>query len=196
MTAARANWLFLPLLGLVYVVAFWSLSVQIVGLIGADGILPAPAYLASARAFVLAEHVGVDRFRILPTLCWIGTSDAFLRGLAWSGVALGLLLVAGVLPTLVLALLWLDYLSLSVVAREFLSYQWDALLLETGLLAIFVAPLVVIERPRRPSDPPRLGVWLMVWLAFRLMFGSGIVKLASGDPTWRDLTAMTYHYET
>src|SRR5262249_4974481 len=52
------------------------------------------------------------------------------------------------------------------------------------------------ERPRAPAAPPRLGVWLMLWLLFRLMFGSGIVKLASGDPTWRNLTAMTFHYET
>ncbi|HMF98809.1 MAG TPA: lipase maturation factor family protein [Vicinamibacterales bacterium] len=196
MTPARANWLFLRLLGVVYFLAFWSLSGQIVGLIGAGGILPARAYMASARGFVLAEQIGVDRFRLLPTLCWISTSDAFLRGLALSGAALGVLLVAGVLPTVVLVLLWLDYLSLSVVAREFLSYQWDALLLETGFLAIFVAPLVLIERPRAPAAPPRLGIWLMLWLSFRLMFGSGIVKLASGDPTWRNLTAMTFHYET
>jgi len=55
---------------------------------------------------------------------------------------------------------------------------------------------VLIERPRAPAAPPRLGIWLMLWLSFRLMFGSGIVKLASGDPTWRNLTAMTFHYET
>ena len=34
------------------------------------------------------------------------------------------------------------------------------------------------------------------WLLFRLMFGSGVVKLRSGDPTWRSLTALEYHYET
>ena len=31
---------------------------------------------------------------------------------------------------------------------------------------------------------------------FKLMFQSGCVKLLSGDPTWRNLTALTYHYET
>jgi lipase maturation factor 1 len=196
LTPARANWLFLRFLGIVYIVAFWSLSAQVLGLIGADGILPARAYMDSARAFVAAEQIGVDRFRLLPTLCWISSSDAFLRALTLGGIALGALLVAGVLPAVVLVLLWIDYLSLSVVAREFLSYQWDALLLETGLLAIFVAPLVLVERPRAPSAPPRLGVWLMLWLVFRLMFGSGVVKLASGDPTWRSLTALSFHYET
>jgi hypothetical protein len=196
MTTARANWIFLRVLGLVYVVAFWSLSRQIDGLIGSTGILPAHAYMDSARMFVAAEHSGFDRFRLLPTLCWISASDPFLRGLTFVGIALGALLFAGVLPAVVLPLLWIDYLSLAVVAREFLSYQWDALLLEAGLLAIFVAPLVVVERARSPVAPPRVGVWLMLWLVFRLMFGSGIVKIASGDPTWRNLTAMTFHYET
>ena len=196
MTAARANWTFLRLLGFVYVVAFWSLSRQVTGLIGAEGLLPAHAYMDSARAFVAAHDIGLDRYRLLPTLCWIGASDAFLRALTFAGIGLGALLVAGVLPAVVLPLLWIDYLSLSVVAREFLSYQWDALLLEAGLLAIFVAPLVLVERARSPVAPPRLGVWLMLWLVFRLMFGSGVVKLASGDPTWRNLTAMTFHYET
>src|SRR5262249_22728364 len=46
------------------------------------------------------------------------------------------------------------------------------------------------------GQPPRVVLWLLRWLLFRLMFGSGIVKLISGDPTWRDLTAMDYHYET
>jgi hypothetical protein len=196
LSAARANWIVLRLLGVVYVAAFASLAVQIVGLIGADGILPARAYMDSARAFVAANQIGVDRYRLLPTLCWISTSDGFLRALAIGGAALGALLCAGVMPGLVLALLWIDYLSLAVVAREFLSYQWDALLLEAGFLAIFVAPLVVFERPRAPAAPPRVARWLMLWLVFRLMFGSGVVKLASGDPTWRDFTAMVYHYET
>jgi len=34
------------------------------------------------------------------------------------------------------------------------------------------------------------------WLLFRLMLCSGLVKLLSGDPTWRNLTALQFHYET
>jgi hypothetical protein len=83
-----------------------------------------------------------------------------------------------------------------VVARDFLGYQWDALLLEVGLIAMVLAPWVVRERARTPVRPPRIGVWLIWWLLFRLMFGSGLVKLASGDATWRNLTALSFHYET
>jgi lipase maturation factor 1 len=195
-TYARARWVFLRLIGVIYLAAFWSLATQIAGLIGHDGILPARLYMEGARAFVAAEHIGLDRFRLLPTLCWLSTSDVFLRGLCLGGVALSLMLVAGVVPAVVLPLLWIDYLSLSVVGREFLSYQWDALLLETGFLAIFIAPLTWRERVRHLADPPRLGVWLLLWLVFRLMAGSGLVKLASGDETWRTFTALTFHYET
>jgi hypothetical protein len=188
--------LFLRLLGLTYLLAFWSLHTQVLGLIGHDGILPAAEYMARARQFVAAEQIGLDRFRLLPTLCWLSASDEFLRALCIAGIALGGLLIAGILPAIVVPLLWIDYLSLTVVAREFFSFQWDALLLEAGLLAIVVTPLVLRERPGSPVDPPRLGVWLMWWLVFRLMIGSGLVKLTSGDPTWRNLTALAFHYET
>jgi lipase maturation factor 1 len=191
-----AGWLFGRLLGIVYLVAFWSLARQVVGLIGHDGILPARTYMVGAREWASAEHVGIDRFRLLPTLCWISTSDAFLEALCAGGAALATLLIAGIAPVVVLPLLWLTYLSLSVVGQDFLSFQWDALLLETGFLAIFIVPAVGRERLRDGADPPRLGVWLLLWLLFRLMVGSGAVKLTSGDPTWRNLTALTFHYET
>ncbi len=193
---ALAGWLFLRLLGIVYLVAFWSLAVQTRGLIGHDGILPAGEYIAAVTRWADAQHVGLDRFRVLPTLFWFGTSDRFLEGLSVGGAALAALLVVGVAPALLLPLLWLGYLSATVVFQDFLSYQWDTLLLETGLLAIFAAPLSRWDRLRRAADPPRIARWLLWWLLFRLMFGSGIVKLASGDPTWRGLDALAYHYET
>ncbi len=188
---ARATWLFLRLLGLIYLIAFWSLATQILGLAGHDGILPADRYMTAAHTLD-----GITRYWMLPTLTWISASDAFLRALCIGGAALAVLLVAGILPALVLPLLWLAYLSLSVVCGEFLSYQWDALLLEAGFLAIFLAPWTIRERARAPADPPRIVVWLFLWLLFRLMVGSGAVKLTSGDAAWRGLTALTVHFET
>jgi predicted DCC family thiol-disulfide oxidoreductase YuxK len=190
-TYARATWLFLRLLGIVYLIAFWSLGDQIRGLSGHDGILPADRYMAGARALS-----GLSRFWLLPTLTWAGASDASLLALCIGGGALASLLVAGILPSVVLPLLWLIYLSLSIVGRDFLSYQWDALLLEAGFLAIFLAPLTRVERLRGLVDPPRVAVRLMLWLLFRLTVGSGIVKLTSGDPTWHNLTALAFHFET
>src|SRR5262249_8523726 len=51
-------------------------------------------------------------------------------------------------------------------------------------------------RLRGMGPPPRPALWLARWLIFRLMFTSAMVKLASGDPTWRNLTALDYHYYT
>ena len=113
-----------------------------------------------------------------------------------AGAVLSALLLAGIAPVPILGALWALYLSLAVVGQVFLGYQWDALLLETGLLAVFLAPGGLWRRPGRESPPPPIVVWLFRWLLFRLMFGSGLVKLASGDPTWRGLTALRYHYWT
>jgi hypothetical protein len=106
------------------------------------------------------------------------------------------LLIAGIGPLPMVVALWAGYLWLTAIGRPFLSFQWDTLLLESGFLAIFLAPVRARDRLRTASDPPRLGVWLLLWLLFRLMLSSGAVKLASGDPTWHALTALSVHYET
>jgi hypothetical protein len=38
-------------------------------------------------------------------------------------------------------------------------------------------------------------IWLFRWLGFRIMIGAGLIKLR-GDPCWRDLSCLYYHYET
>ena len=189
------RWLFLRFLGLIYLVAFISLWTQVDGLIGSHGIAPAAQFMEMVRNWA-GEHNRWDAHLIAPTLCWFSASDAFLHFLCAGGTVLSVLLIFGIAPAPVLALLWLFYLSLSVVSDIFLGYQWDALLLETGLLAIFFAPLQLRPRLTREAPPSRTMLWLLRWLLFRLMFASGVVKLAAHDPTWRGLTALTYHYET
>ena len=189
------RWLFLRLLGVIYLVAFVSLWAQIDGLIGSNGITPATHFMESVCDWSLT-HNSLDAHLIAPTLCWFSTSDGFLHFLCAGGTVLSLLVILGVATGPSLALLWLLYLSLSVVCDVFLGYQWDALLLETGLLAIFFAPWQFWPRLTRESPPSRLALWLLRWLLFRLMFASGVVKLATHDPTWRGLTALTVHYET
>jgi hypothetical protein len=132
----------------------------------------------------------------VPTLCWFSASDGFLKLHCAAGAALALLLLLGIAPAPCLFLLWLVYLSLCVVCREFLSFQWDNLLLETGFLAIFFAPVQLLPRISGAAAPSKVVLWLLRWLLFRLMLSSGLVKLMSGDPTWRNITALKFHYET
>jgi hypothetical protein len=179
-------------LGLVYLAAFGSLGVQLDGLVGSRGIAPAAEFLEGSGRILGA---GLTRYWRLPTIFWLDASDGALHAVCWAGIALGLALAAGILPGLCTALLWLSYLSLVVAGQVFLGYQWDSLLLETGFLAILLAPWG-LRLSRARDDPWWFPVWLVRWLVFRLMFLSGVVKLASRDPTWRDWTALNYHYQT
>jgi predicted DCC family thiol-disulfide oxidoreductase YuxK len=189
------RWVFLRLLGLIYLIAFVSLWTQVDGLIGSQGITPAAAMMQQVRDAEWGTH-GPALYWYLPTLCWLNTSDAFLHFLCWGGALLSVLVLLGVAAPFSLCGCWLFYLSLSVVGDIFLGYQWDALLLETGLLAIFFAPFQLVPRFSRELPPSRLWLWMLRFLLFKLMFCSGVVKLSSGDPMWHNLTALTVHYET
>jgi predicted DCC family thiol-disulfide oxidoreductase YuxK len=180
---------FLRALAAIYFIAFASFWWQLNGLIGPHGILPAQPYLDA-----VARQLGVARFWDLPTLAWFFGGGLFLHLLCAAGLLLAVALFRRVAQPVCLVLLWLFYLSLCGVGQVFMGYQWDALLLETGLLAVFLAPWRTDGNDR--PEPPRAPRRLLGWLLFRLMFLSGWVKLASGDATWRNLTALAHHYET
>lgn len=193
---APASWfltrrLFLAGMGACYGVAFASLGVQVRGLFGAEGIAPVAARLAELGA----ELPWSQRWRV-PSLFWLGAGDALLSTLCWLGLALAVLVVLGFLPRLALAALWVVYLSFASVGSPFLDFQWDALLLEAGLLAIPLAPGGLRPFARAARPPSRVLLWLVRWLLVRLMWLSGVVKLTSGDPCWWDLSALTWHYWT
>ena len=189
-TYRLANGLFLRVVGICFFAAFVSLFVQVDGLIGSRGILPVGDLLDAARA-----QLPGGRWLVLPTLTWLDGSDAFLHFLCAGGAAAALLLVAGILPVPALLVCWAFYLSLCVAGREFLQFQWDLLILETGFLAIWLAPVKRWRAGLAVEGSP-LARALLLWLLFRLMFSSGFVKLASGDPNWKNLTALVYHYWT
>lgn len=174
------SWLFLKLLALIYFAAFFSLAVQVDGLVGPDGILPFQEQLD--RAY---NQLGRFAWLRLPTLFWVSASDQALLAVAWAGCALSVVLFAGRPRKWVLLLLFTCYLSLFHAGQTFLTFQWDTLLLETGFLAIFLA-----------SGPTRLLIFLYHWLLFRFRFMSGVAKLASGDPAWANLDALKYYFET
>jgi len=171
------RWFFRSL-GLIYLIAFLSLAVQITGLIGGRGILPAERFLAAVR-----ENYGGSAWLRVPTLFLFGASDTMLRLACIAGAAASIAIILGFARRAALVAAFVLYLSLVHAGQTFLSFQWDFLLLESGFLAVFL----------RPAFP---RVWLFRWLLFRLMLLSGAAKLLSHDPNWRNLTALRYHYET
>jgi predicted DCC family thiol-disulfide oxidoreductase YuxK len=173
------SWVFLRLFGAIYMAAFASLGVQILGLIGHDGILPISDYLAAARG-----ALGASAYRLLPTLFWTNSSDTALLAGTAVGAVLGLLVVVNRWTRPALIGLYALYLSYVYAGQDFMSFQWDTLLLETGFLAIFL------------TGGSRIVIWLFRWLVFRYLFLAGVVKLLSGDAAWHDLTALQYHFWT
>jgi lipase maturation factor 1 len=180
---------FLRGLALVYLIAFASLLPQITGLIGSRGILPAQTYLESMQA-----EYGARAYLIVPTIAWFNASDFFLRAVPWIGVAMAVMLLCRILPMFALLGLYILYLSVDTIGQTFFSFQWDSLLLETGFAAILVAPFGIRPVYAKPTHP--IGIWVLRALVFRLMLESGLAKLLSGDPTWRNLSALTFHFET
>ena len=93
--------------------------------------------------------------------------------------------VVGVVPAPCLFLLWLIYLSLTAASPGPEGFQWQRLLLESGFLAIWFAPLQL--GPRTPSgeaSPSRLALWLLRFLLFRLLFESGLGQLLLTSGAW------------
>jgi len=186
-------WFLARLTGLSYFFAFLSLLPQIPGLYGSDGILPAQNLLSRA-----SEALGPNSaFWALPSLTWIfGASNTSLHLIAIAGLIVSALLTLGLLRPLSATLAWLCWLSFVNIGQDFLSFQWDTLLLETGFLVIFLEKPGLLPHHPAADAPPALLRFAVWFLIFRLMLSSGLVKLLSGDPTWADLSAMSYHFFT
>ncbi len=183
--------LILRLLALVYLFAFFSLARQIQPLLGSHGLLPVGQFLAAKRL-----ELGAAAYWRIPTLFWLDSSDPALVLSAWLGVVLAAAALAGVTSAPLQLALWVLYSSLVHVGQIFYSYGWELQLLETGLLGVFLCPLRSIGAGPFPSTAtPKLVLWLLRWLVFRVMLGAALIKLRN-DPCWRDLTCLDYHFET
>jgi hypothetical protein len=195
--AARSSYwltrfLILRLLGFVYLFAFLSAAIQVVPLIGRNGLLPARAFLDRVADQFGSRWAG---FLHLPSIFWIDVSDPLLLALAWAGVGLAFLVLCGYANALIMAALWALYFSFVSVGQDWYGYGWEIQLLETGALAVFLCPLLDGRPFPRRRPPPFLAILLLRWLAFRIMLGAGLIKIR-GDACWRDLTCLVHHYET
>jgi len=182
--------LFLRAVGVVQLVAFVSLAVQARGLFGARGLSPFSERDALLDSLGHGWASFPSLFRMFPSL------QAEPDHVAWVGAAFALALVIGVLPPVAALGAWLIYLSFVTMGDPFMSFQWDALLLETSALAFLLAPWTLRLRGgrRKPSAAPLR--WCLWFLVGRLVFLSGLVKLLSGSAPWRDGTALDFHWWT
>jgi lipase maturation factor 1 len=185
------RWIFLRALALIYFSAFYSLLFQIDGLIGPQGILPAKDYLAAVGQSL---H-GINRFWYAPSLFWLSSSSHMLLAVTWIGLLAAVCALLNLWPRLSLLACFVCFLSFVSSSSDFSSYQSDGMLLEAGFLSFFLAPPGL--RPGwGPKHPPiRAAYFLLLWEWFRIYFESGLVKWLSGDPQWRNLTALDDYYQ-
>lgn len=185
------RFLFLRVLGLTYLFAFLSAALQVKPLLGENGLTPATTYLERLRRRFATAW---EKWWQHPTLFWLDSSDNALRVASWIGVGLSLLVTLGLANAPLLVALWALYLSIVKVGQVWYGYGWESQLLETGLLAVFVAP-PLNPLPFSAYQAPVITVALAGWLVLRVYLGAGLIKLR-GDESWRDLTALQYHFET
>ena len=169
-------------LGVICLVAFLVALNQFRPLLGERGLLPVPLFIKQVP------------FRQTPSLFYFFPRDAAFTTAAWLGITLSSLVITGVserfgmwLSVSVWAAIYLLYLSFVNVGQAFYGFGWESILLEACFFAIFLGGADVV--------PQRIPIWLFRWLLFRIMFGAGLIKMR-GDPCWRDLTCLDYHYET
>jgi lipase maturation factor 1 len=185
------RWLFLRALAAIYFSAFYSLAFQIRGLIGPQGILPAQSYLHS-----VAQSLGHwEKLWYAPTVLWISSGPAMLNAICWAGMVASVLLLLNVWPRGMLAICFVLFLSFVSSAQDFSGYQSDGMLLEAGFISLFFAPPGFWPGLAEHSPPSRASLFLLQWEWFRIYFESGVVKLFSGDPQWRNFTAMDEYYQ-
>jgi hypothetical protein len=127
--------LLVRLLAGVHLVAFASFWFQAQGLIGPHGILPIADFLDAVRA-----QIGGEAYARVPTLFWLSSGGAALHLVCAAGVVVSVLAIAGFAPLLCFVVLWALYLSIVQAGQDFMSFQWDVLLLEAGIVAWFLAP--------------------------------------------------------
>jgi hypothetical protein len=169
-------------LGLIYLIAFLNAANQFKPLLGEHGLLPVPVWIKDVA------------FRESPSLFFFAPKDSAFLLAAWTGVVLSCLVVTGIsdnystwLSASIWAALWVLYISFVNVGQTFYAFGWESILLEAGFYATFLGST--------KSAPQIIGILLVRWLCFRVMFGAGLIKLR-GDPCWRDMTCLDYHYET
>jgi lipase maturation factor 1 len=185
------RWIFLRCLGAIYFSAFYSLLFQIKGMIGPNGILPAASYLRDVANY----YPGLQRFWFAPTLLWFGAGNHALMLITWVGLIASVAVVLNFWPRITLAICLVCFLSFVAAAQDFSSFQSDGMLLEAGFISLFFAPPGLRPGIGKIHAPSRLTLFLLRWEWFRIYFESGVVKLTSGDYSWRHLTAMDDYYQ-
>jgi hypothetical protein len=180
-------------LGFIYFVAFAIIFFQGRAMFGVRGLLPMDPFIAQAIGQLGGDPI--TAFEKLPSLFYFIQGDYWYAVFGVLGMIGGGVLMAGLANVPILIILWLLQSSFVNSGQLFFSYGWQTQLLEFTFLCMFLVPPLDPRLKTATYPAPRIVIWALRWMLFRLMFGAGMIKIR-GDQCWRDLTCMIYHYET
>ncbi|KRZ17406.1 Lipase maturation factor 2 [Trichinella zimbabwensis] len=194
----RVRELILRMVSAVFLWAFASFYHQVPGLYGDEGILPVRSVLKCKGDIVHCAFLNEapTAVYIFQRLLFFSPSQA-LEATALLGIIVAALscYFLYLRSAIIYFILWYLYFSCVQVGQDFMWFQWDMLLLEVGFLSILLAPFRMVRKtPNQWLPHDNVTLFLFRWLAFRLMFQSGISKLLNQDKTWWSLTALHYHF--
>lgn len=170
-------------------IALLGISIEIKGLFLKNGI---SSFQEIYKNF--QEH-GINEFFKLPSFFVFNAQDYFIYLILIIAFACLIVLASHFFRNRYIRsgfflIFYLCYLSFVNFGEPFMSFQWDALLLEASFL------FFIYFFFSQDLELARLNIWLFRLLVFKLMFMSGLVKLLSGDLVWQDFSALKYHYFT
>ena len=129
--------------------------------------------LAQLDTLAKPDNVDAETWRQLKSALRTSLEDRLARGTSSAPT------VAGARPRLCFALSTLLYLSYVTITRDFLSFQWDNMLIECGFLAAFL----------RTDAPAPIAHFLFRVVLFKLYFESGLAKWGSPIRDWQVVAA-------
>jgi hypothetical protein len=93
-------------------------------------------------------------------------------------------------------ILWFCWHDLIVSGGRFLQYQMDTLLLDVAPIVLIGCWSDVANKEKKATAAAAASTFGYRWLLARLYLGAGSVKLLSCDASWRDLSAVHWHFQS
>eukprot|EP01111_Echinosteliopsis_oligospora_P011293 TRINITY_DN3693_c0_g1_i1.p1 TRINITY_DN3693_c0_g1~~TRINITY_DN3693_c0_g1_i1.p1 ORF type:complete len:622 (-),score=94.22 TRINITY_DN3693_c0_g1_i1:68-1870(-) len=172
---------------LVNAVVFVSFLIQMPGLVGKNGLTPLSVTMRKLENKLRGKSL-LQKLYLTPTVFWFSSKEWFLQAVVYTGIISAVLGFMGLFIPLQILICFISYSSIRIIGQPWLGLQMHATIIETDFLYLLVCPF-------RSINPFAL-IFGMRFLVWRIMLGCGACKYATGDKTWRNQTAMTYHYYT
>ncbi len=199
-------------LALIYLCAFVSLYVQIQGLFGDEGIYPAKNFMQKLKEtykdefsffsfpnlLLFSDKINAFVTTLYPQLHDFSKEENTLHFICLLGIIISLTILINrriFYNKLGFLLLFVFYLTFYMSGQIFVSYEMDFLLLEAGFIGIFLAPFLK-SNLSEVSSSEETSLYLMRFLIFKYIYGTGVSKLLGGCEQWSTLNALNTLTET